>query len=132
MNEFDVLAVREREEIGSIEGMLLEVGADYNQPALLVKERKTGEDIWCRVDYELKHKISDEARFEDVWDRQRVVVRGRISYDSDGKITRVKAHSIVKITPRQMTINDIKDQDFTGGLSAAEYLEKLREGDLGK
>jgi hypothetical protein len=132
--EFDsfVLEDRVREEVGSIEGLLLDVGTDYNQPALLVKERKTGQDIWCRIAPELKHKISEEARFEDVWDRQRVLVRGRISHDSDGKITRVKAHSVERITPRQMTINDIKDQDFTGGLLATEYLEKLREGDLGK
>lgn len=133
-NEVDsfVLADREREEVGSIEGVLLNVGPYYNQPALLVRERKTGEAIWCRVAHELKHKISEEGRYEDVWDGRRVLVRGRISYDSDGKITRVKANSIEKITPRQMTINDIKDQDFTGGLSTAEYLERLREGDLGE
>lgn len=132
--EFDsfVLEDRGREEIGSIEGMLIDVGTDYNQPALLVRERKSGQEIWCRVPQELKHKISDEARFEDVWDRQRVIVRGRISHDSNGVITRVKAQSVERITPRQMTINDIKDQNFTGNMSAAEYLEKLREGELGK
>lgn len=130
--DFFVLEDRGREEIGSIEGTLIDVGTDYNQPALLVRDRKTGEDIWCRVPPELKHKISEDARFEDVWDRKRVLVRGRISYDSDGTITRVKAHSIERITPRQMTLNDIKDPGFAGSFSASEYLEKLREGDLGK
>ena len=82
-NEFNSLLPkkRERQEIGSIEGVLLEVGTEYNQPAILVQERKTGKSIWCRVDAELKHAISEEARFEDVWDRRRVVVKGRIFYD---------------------------------------------------
>lgn len=131
--EFDALVLddRGREEVGSIEGQLLEVGTDYNQPAILVRERKTGADIWCRVDAALKHKISEESRFEDVWDRKRVIVRGRIYFNSMGSIVRVRATSVATVAPRQMTIHDIKDNNFTGGLSVNEYLDRLREGDLG-
>jgi len=132
--EFDALVLvdRCREEIGSIEGQLLEVGTDYNQPAILVRERKTGAEIWCRVDASLKHKISEDATFEDVWDRKRVLVRGRISFDSGGSIIRVRATSVEPVETRQMTVHDIKDTNFTGGLSVNEYLDRLREGEIGQ
>jgi hypothetical protein len=132
-NEFSelVLAHRGREEIGSIEGVLLQVGTDYNQPAILVRERKTGAEIWCRVDAQLKHKISSEARFEDVWDHKRVMVRGRISFDTDGAVIRVRANSVAPMEPRSMTIHDIKDASFTDGLRVHDYLNRLREGELG-
>jgi hypothetical protein len=131
--EFDALVLddRGREEIGSIEGQLIDVGTEYNQPAILVRERKTGADIWCRVDATLKHKISEEVRFEDVWDRKRVIVRGRISFDLSGAIVRVRATSVAPVETRQMTINDIKDTGFTGGLSIDKYLDRLREGEIG-
>jgi hypothetical protein len=131
--EFDALVLgdRCREEIGSIEGQLLDVGTDYNQPAILVRERKTGAEIWCRVDASVKHKISEETRFEDVWDRKRVIVRGRLSFDSAGSLIRVRATSVATVETRQMTVHDIKDAEFTGGLSVLDYLDRLREGDIG-
>jgi hypothetical protein len=131
--EFDALVLvdREREEIGSIEGQLLEVSTEYNQPAILVRERKSGREIWCRVDADLKHSVSDEARFEDVWDRKRVIVRGRLAFNSDGELTRVRATSVMPLAVRQMTLNDIKDQSFTSEYSSQVYIEKLREGELG-
>ncbi len=133
-SEFDALVLKDRcrEEIGSIEGDLLEVGTEYNQPAILVRERRSGKEIWCRVDASLKHNISEESRFEDVWDRKRVVVKGTISYDSAGAIARVKATSVVTVQIRSMTVHDIKDADFTGRLSVNEYINRLREGELGQ
>ena len=122
---------RGREEIGSIEGHLLEVAAHRNKPAILVRERKSGADVWCLVDAGLKEKMSQESSFEDVWDHKRVIVRGRISFNRQGAIVRVLATSVTRVSPRQMTLNDIKDPNFTGGLSVVEYLERLREGDLG-
>jgi len=130
---FDALLLtdRGREEIGSIEGHLLEVGTNYNKPAILVRERTSGAEVWCLVDAGLKEKISQESRFEDVWDHKRVIVRGRISFNKQGAIVRVLATSVTGVSPRQMTLNDIKDPNFTDGLSAVEYLERLREGELG-
>lgn len=132
--EFDALLMdnRGREEFGSIEGCLLDVGTEYNQPAILIRERRTNDEIWCRVDPELKHNISNKTTFEDVWDRKRVIVRGRIRYNESGCITRVWAVSVTPVAHRNMTLHDIKDTNFTGSLSITEYLDKLREGNLGK
>jgi hypothetical protein len=131
--EFDefVLENRGREEIGSIEGHLLDVGTEYNQPSILIRERKSGAEIWCRVDATVKHEISEASSFEDVWDRKRVIVRGRISYNSDGDIVRVRATSVETVDARRMTFHDIKDNNFTDGLSINEYIDRLREGEIG-
>jgi hypothetical protein len=122
---------RSRDEIGSVEGRLIGVGTDYNQPAIRIEERKSGAEVWCRVPLDVRDRIANEANFVDVWEHRRVLIRGLIRYEKDGSIGRVYAQSVERLTPRQMTIHDIRDPDFTGGLSTADYLNKLREGELG-
>lgn len=122
---------REREEIGSIEGALIDVGTDYHQPAIRVLERKSGKEVWCRVDPSLRESIAREASFLDVWENRRVIVRGRVRFDEHGQIIRVHARSIETISPREMTVHDIRDTQFTNGMNTAEYIERLREGELG-
>lgn len=130
--EFDYLPVaRERTEHGSIEGVLVDVGSDYNQPAIRIVERKSGREIACRVDQSVIDEIARAASFRDVWERRRVRVRGKIVFDQQGKVVRVYARSITPIMPRTMTLRDIEDTDFTGNLTTSEYIEKLRDGTLG-
>lgn len=122
---------REREEYGSIEGTLVDVGTDYNQPAIRVVERKSGRSIACRVEQSVVDNIASQASFRDVWDHKRVRIRGKIVFDSQGQITRVYAKSIVPINPRTMTLRDIEDRGFTGELTTVDYIDNLREGNLG-
>lgn len=125
------LGSREREERGTVEGTLLKVGTTYNAPAVKIRERKSGVEVWCRITAEEQEKISRQSNFKDVWERRRVLVRGKIRYRDDGKIVSVIATSIEPFRPREMTLSEIHDPEFTGGLPASEYLDKLREGDLG-
>lgn len=122
---------RERIEFGSIEGAIVDAASDYNQPAIHIIERKSGREIACRVEQSMIDKIAASTSVKDVWEHKRVSVRGRIVFDPDGQISRVYAQSITPITPRDMTLKDIEDREFTGGLSISEYLDKLREGELG-
>lgn len=122
---------RKRVEVGSIEGSLIDVCTDRNRPAVRIRERKTDREIVCRVDQSTQDEIARSANFLDVWEHRRIVVRGRLHFDDDGKLTRVDATSIRRVIPRQMTTRDIEDQDFTGDTSTAEFIDKLREGDFG-
>jgi hypothetical protein len=101
-------ANREREEIGSVEGQLIDVGTDYNQPAVKIIERKSGREIWCRVNPQVMADIAAKANFMDVWGHTRITVRGVIRYDPEGNLTRVLANSIDQVKPRQMTIGEIR------------------------
>lgn len=122
---------RTKEQIGSLEGRLIEVSTHYEKPAIKLKERKTGAEVWCVVPEDFQHEIAEKTSLEDVWKSSRVVVRGRILYGTDGKITRVEATSVRRIDPRYVSEEQIADKDFTGGLSVTEYLERLRDGSLG-
>ncbi len=122
---------RERQEHGSIEGNIVDVCSDYNVPAIKVVERKSGRTIVCRVDQSVIDDISKSTSFKDVWEQRRVLIRGLIAFNSQGQVTRVRAKSITPINPRDMTLKDIEDKDFTGTLGINEYLHSLREGELG-
>jgi hypothetical protein len=119
-----------KSQFGSIEGNLLGVGLHYQHPAIQLEERKTQNKIWCIVPDEFRRIIDTRATFNDVWSGRRVIVRGRISYDKDRNISRVEATEIRPVDPVSASIEDFSSPDFTGGLSAVDYLNRFREGSL--
>lgn len=121
-----------KEQVGSIEGHLLQIAAHYGHPAIQVRDRKTKEEIWCVVPDAFQHEVSESTSVEDVWKGSRVSVRGRISYGTDGKIARVVASSVRRIESQTILEATISDKEFTGGISVSEYLEKFRDGNLGR
>ena len=62
---------------------------------------------------------------------RRARVRGIINYDANGKILHVYDGRITFIETKGTKIKDIHDPDFTGGLPAYEYIDKLQENELG-
>jgi hypothetical protein len=129
---FDLLeGNRKRVEVGSVEGILTDVTTDHKKPAMTIRERKSGNSIKVRIEPDLMTEISDAAKFEDVWEGRRVSVRGRIAFDDEGKIRLIHARSIRVVKPRDMTRRDVEDRGFTDGLPVAEYVDRLRDGELG-
>lgn len=122
---------RTKQQVGSIEGSLVEVGTHYQQPAILVIERKTKQEVWCVVPQAFQHQISEHTSVEDVWKGSRVIVRGTIHFNLDGKFARVVATDVRRVDPQHVSDDAIADKNFTGGLSVVEYLNRLREGALG-
>lgn len=122
---------RPKEQIGSIEGVLVQVATHYGQPAIQIQERKTKDEIWCVVPVEFQHQVAKETSVEDVWKGSRVIARGKISYGGDGKISRVEATSVRRVVAQNVLEEKISDKGFTGGLGPEEYLERLWDGSLG-
>ena len=120
-----------REEIGSIEGTLSDIGTHYNVPAVKIVEALTGDDLWCRLSDELQEQLYNKATYKDVWQHRRVIIRGRIRYNKDGKIEYIVASDVRRIEDREVSLEAIKDPSFTGGLPIVEYLDRFREGKLG-
>jgi len=118
-------------QMGSIEGILCAVTTYYNKPAIVIKERKSGEEITCTISDELSAMVMDKATFDDVWKHRRVVVRGLITYGKVGHVKSVSANILSLREERSITIEEIRDRNFTNNLSAIDYLNKLREGQLG-
>jgi len=119
-----------RDEIGSVEGRLQDVGTITNSAAVRI-ETRDGDLVWCRLSAELQKDFEDKATFNDVWRHRRVIVHGRIEYDVDGEIDYVRADDIMRIEEREIPLTAIRDPSFTGGLSIGDYLERFREGTLG-
>lgn len=119
------------EEIGSVEGTLQDVGTYKNKPAVRIKNKMSG-DVWCVLSEKLQTEFQDRATYKDVWRHQRVVVRGKLNYRSDGVLNFVFANDInLMVPPPEVNLDKLRDTEFTGGLSIADYLEQFREGNIG-
>lgn len=120
-----------KDQFGSVEGHLLEVGTFYNQPAIKLRERKSRLEVWCTVSEAHRQQVAEETNFEDVWAGRRVMVEGMLSYDRTGTLARVWADAVHVIEPRSVDANDLRDPNFTQGLGGSDYLDRFREGTLG-
>ena len=120
-----------RDEIGSVEGALQDLGTHWNHPAIRIFEHKTRSPIWCRLNAELIPKFSNRATFSDIWEHRRVIVRGLIKYAEDGSIYYVLANDVQRIEFADVSLDAIRDPGFTGGLSTIDYLNRFRGGSLG-
>lgn len=121
-----------RREIGSVEGRIVEIGTDYDVPALHLEEHNTGRQVWCRVSPEAAEQLGTEMRAGDVWSHKRVRVRGTLNYDNQGNVLRVVNGTVAYIESEEIDLNKIEDKEFTGGYTVSEYLDRLRENEFGQ
>jgi hypothetical protein len=122
---------RARVEIGSVEGEYIQLGTHYAHSALKLRERKTGAEIWCWVSDDDLERFSEMVKAVDVWRHKKVRARGKILYDRNGGILHVGAHDVQLTEVPRVTLDEVRDPHFTGGLSVSEYMNRLREGTLG-
>ena len=119
-----------RREIGSIEGVIVDVGTDNDEPAIHLEDNLTGRRISCRFDNEASRRLEGSLKAEDVWNKRRVRVHGEINYDVNGKIIRLYEGQLEFIKDIDVKIDELFDPDFTGGIAPREYLDRLWEGEL--
>jgi hypothetical protein len=120
-----------RKEVGSVEGRIVDLGTDYEEPKITLKEHRTGREIACRISKDAHDEIAGILTAGDVWQHRRVRVRGVLNFDPTGKLVRVFDGHISYIAPKETKVSDLHDSDFTGGLPAYEYLDRLREDRFG-
>lgn len=116
-----------RVEMGSLEGDVLLTGPYRGQPAIQLRERLSGLDVWCVFAPELAKQVGPQHSWEETWRNRRVLITGRITYSRDGRIRLVYALGLKDLDPSPLEYRDIADPHFTGGLAASEYLESLWE-----
>lgn len=122
---------RSRKEVGSVEGRLIGVGSFRGKPAIRIRERKSGRAIWCEVSPADRGRVADAASFNEVWENRRVRIRGEIQFGSDGKISGAVAHRVQVVSPRKVSVEELRDPEFTEGMTAVEYLRHRREREIG-
>lgn len=120
-------------EMGSVEGDVLVTGPYRHQPAIQIRERLSGSEIWCVFAPELAERAGPQHSWAETWTNRRVLVTGKITYSNsrERQIRLVYAVSMEDVDPRPLTYNDIADPNFTGGLGVPEYIDSLWEEDVG-
>lgn len=121
-----------RREVGSIEGRIIDIGTDYDSPAIHVEEHKSGRQFWCRIGGATEEQLADEIKAGDAWKHRRVRVRGTLNYDNAGKVIRVVDGSVAFIDVGTVDLDKVADRGFTGGYSVSEYLDRLQENEFGQ
>lgn len=119
-------------ELGSVEGFAHGFDQDgWGNPILKVRHRLTGDEFTCRLSGEALEGIETRLVGE-VLRTCRVRLFGTIHYKALGRISRVDANRIKFFKERSELpeIDDILDENFTGGIESGDYLERLRDGNL--
>jgi hypothetical protein len=120
-----------KKQLGSIDGFLTSVETHHHRPAIHIADRKTKESILCLVPESVRAEIANGTGLEDVWRERRVLVRGMIHFTDSGKVEKIVADSVFAVPTKEIKVSDIRDPDFTGGVAAEDYVDKLRDGDIG-
>lgn len=116
-----------RNELGTIDGHIVDISEHYGNPAMQIFDRLRRVNVWCVVPREHVDILAESNDWKDVWDKQRVKVRGQINYNRDGTISRVTLREFTKVISREIPLERIRDTKFTGGLPPDKYLESLEE-----
>jgi hypothetical protein len=120
-----------KKQRGSIEGLLGEVTTYYGKPAIRVQERKTQREVICVIPEPLAKSFETHASIRDVWMKRRVTVKGDIYYRPSGVIAKIEVIDVLPARDMAQPLKPLHDNNFTDGLSAVEYLEKFRAGEIG-
>ena len=118
-----------RAEIGSVEGKIIRLDTYHGQPAIRLQERLQGWQFPCVLSPSLADQIGHQHDWAEVWTGRRVQVSGQILFRAAGHIGRVYATDIKPIDEPILAYADIYDPNFTRGLSARDYLDRLWEED---
>jgi hypothetical protein len=119
-------------EQGSVEGYANSIERDgWGRPLLWIRHRLTGEPVKCLVSGDAITEL-ENRQIRDVWRNRRVQVYGILYYRGLGQLVQIDAISIRFLRQRGELpdIDDILDENFTGGLPSEEYLTRLRDGNL--
>jgi hypothetical protein len=118
------------EELGSAEGFVDRIEKDaWGHPIVRLRLRLTGETVKCFIKGNAL-KVLENRQIGDVWRGRRVQLFGKLKFKALGALNQIEADEVRFLRGRDElpTIDDITDENFTGGLSAEEYLVRLRDG----
>ncbi len=114
---------------GEIEGALLEVSDFRGKPALFI--RANGYDVVrCMIDPAKLDEIGGVANMKEVWQHSRVKLVGALWFAEGGTLDHIRVDTMDLFSTRSADLASISDSNFTSGLSAPDYLERLHEGSI--
>ena len=114
-------------ELGSVEGLIEEVGRHYKKPSFTLRTSRDSGSIKCIVtDDEVMERIGQEHTWAEAWMGKPVIVSGKIFRDKAGQIHSIEVRDVRYPPSPPNNLEEALDEGFTEGLSAEEYLKKIR------
>lgn len=123
----EAVIVPKHTSYGEIEGLLVGVGSHYSSPALWVRANGYGV-VRCTVKQDKLEELGDEATLKEVWKHRRVRIVGTLTYAEGGDLEQVAVDEMQLFPDGGVTLAQVVDPDFTGGMEPIEYLDRLHDG----
>src|SRR5690606_28459560 len=100
-------------------------------PAIQIRTEQYPGVIWCILPGRLVEEFGDTHTMREIWEGKMIGVEGVLVYATGGKLSRIDVQSIreLKSAP-PISLEEIRDEQFTAGLDPVEYLRQLHEGEL--
>jgi hypothetical protein len=99
---------------------------DFGRAILRFRSRLDGEEIKAIATGEAFRHVGT-LRVSEVWEGVRIRVYGVITYRDLGKIEGMQATGIEVLDQTKLpSVEDVLDENFTGGLPVDQYLATLR------
>lgn len=122
---------RAYKELGAVEGYFHSVERDgFGRSLLWIRHRLSGAQVKCILSGAALRLVGQQE-ISEVFRGRRLLVTGAIYFKALGVLSQIEASDVSFFPPRAdlPALNDILDDAFTGGLSTAAYLERMRNGD---
>lgn len=120
-----------RTEHGSVEGHILAATTYYSKPALVLKERLSGDRVTCVLAADLAERLGPNRHLSDVWKGRRVLVSGALFYGDEGHLAKIEALALEEVREEAVDLNELRSLGLAGGLRPAEYLARRGEDEVG-
>lgn len=123
---------RNYKELGAVEGYFHSVERDgYGRSLLWIRHRLSGSHVKCILTGAALRLVAQQE-INEVFRGRRLLINGTIHYKAMGVISQIEADEVSFFPPRGDLpgLNDIIDENFTGGLTTTEFLERMRNGNL--
>ena len=115
-----------RTEYGAIEGVVTGITTHYRKPAFVIRERLFDREIKCVLSDAAAAKVGAEHEWREAWSGQRILVSGRLHFNSNGDLMKIDADEVTAITPSDVSLKDIQvGESDKQAPTARQYLDRL-------
>lgn len=115
----------QRAEFGTIECQVIGLTRYYNSPAIIVIERLSRERVICVLTPKLASQLGPVHQWSEAWDGQNLLIGGKLSYGSDGKLKRINATFHEPIQWMDVALTDVDGLYFKAGQTVQQHLEEF-------
>lgn len=114
-----------RVEYGAVEGEVISTTSHYSKPAIVIRERLSGDKIYCILSDELANEAGITHNWQETWEQKRFSINGELHYSESGKLSKINATSLEEISFQDVDLKEIRQLDLIENKPPDEIHERL-------